>query len=251
MKPLRRPQKEKEKILFEKFIELIRIKTSNVEQPSPPNPDITFETDEKKIGVEISEIYSDKIGKVKGSQLRQHESLREKVLELAIRQVEKSIPWPFELHVTYNNKDITNEEVKPLAQTIAYIVLEQLDNVKPTSEFKIIKYDNTDYKINLNKISIYVHENLDKHYYMPVAAGRVPHLKTNNLVNAIAKKERKIEGYTMNCDLVWLLLIELGSLASSFDDVEKALNKIYQSNFDRIFLLRTMRNELLEVQTVG
>jgi len=139
----------------------------------------------------------------------------------------------------------------PLSEEISKVIISKLSNINPTNEWIIIKHDNTNYKINLSRISIYVSNKLDRHYYSPVAAGWIPHLSHQNIQTAIANKEPKIVKYGEHCDEVWLLLVELGGIASAFDNVNEAIQNEYKSEFNRIYLLRTLQREVLEIKTCG
>ncbi|MEO9871392.1 hypothetical protein [Ekhidna sp.] len=249
MQPLRRPQKEKEWMLFQRLNELLNLRASNISQPKPPQPDILATINNKHVGIEISELYSDNREQSKGSRLARNQSIREKVLELAIRRVEQTIDFHFELHVSFDRNEILDSEIQPLSIEIAKIIISKLSNVTSTDEWIIIKHDNLNYNINLSRIYIYVSNKLSRHYYSPVAAGQVPHLSEQNIKTAIANKEPKISKYSEHCDEVWLLLVELGGIASAFDNVTEATRTMYQSEFNRICLLRSFYDEVLEIKT--
>ena len=57
MKSLRRPQKEKERILFDRLNELLELHTSCIEQPDPPDPDIFANIGNNKTGIDCKGLF--------------------------------------------------------------------------------------------------------------------------------------------------------------------------------------------------
>lgn len=98
-------------MLFQRLNELLELSASNILQPEPPKPDILATISNKQIGIEISELYSDNREQTNGSRLARNQSVREKVLELAIRKVEQTVNFPFELHVSFNRNEILDNEI--------------------------------------------------------------------------------------------------------------------------------------------
>lgn len=250
MKPFYRPQKEKELLLFNRFIDLININALKISQPEPPEPDIVFLIDDKIIGVEITELYSDNYLEGKGSKLREQQSLRNKVIELAVAKIDKRIDWYFELFVSFSYS-INPTSVHSLSNSITNILNNQLIDITPKEEYQIIEFNNSDYNLNLEKLSIIISNTYDQHYFGSTEAGFTPHLKIENIVKAITEKDNKIAGYrSSNNDEVWLLLAEMGSIASTFDNIKDALSNKYDSKFDRIFLLRSLYKKVVEIKSL-
>lgn len=229
------------------FSEIYNINPKNVEQPAPPDPDIIFYLNDQKIGLEITELFSDNNVSLSGSKLMESESLRYKVLELTIRQIVNYFPFFFGIHVTYSDNNISPHMLSPLAKSLVEILKNELVNIQPTKEWQIIKYQNNNHDINLEKISIYVSTELDKHYYSPIAFDWTPNLKIDNILRAITSKEEKLDKYKISAGQVWLLIVEIGTIASSFYNIDTALSNTYHSRFDKVLLLRNVEKKVYEI----
>ena len=79
-------------------------------------------------------------------------------------------------------------------------------------------------------------------YYSENEGGSVSDLTDTHLLYVIREKEKKLLKYK-NCDEYWLLITEGNFHAGSFDNI--TASKIDKTSFDRIFLLREGKNELI------
>jgi hypothetical protein len=78
----------------------------------------------------------------------------------------------------------------------------------------------------------------------------VPTLTSELIEDIIQNKETRRERYLSRCSKIWLLIVETGGLPSSYFQIPKAVvEKIYKSNFDRIFLFRDFMYEVIELKT--
>lgn len=250
MKSSNRKIKKEEKFHFDQFIHLAKLEVSQVMQPNPPDPDIFFKHNGLTIGLEIEKIFGDNNLLESGSKLQEAESLRNKVVELAVKEVKNYISWPFEIHVAFMDNDIKPEKVAHLSGCLAKVIIENLINFEPTEELIVFEYKNPDCKINLRSISFFISTLFEKHFYDPIATEFIRNLDPDNIIKAISKKEKKLKDYAKNCDKVWLLIVELGSLSSLFDNVEYALSQSYESNFDKIIYLRSFIGKYYFINTV-
>lgn len=243
--------KREEKRLFEQFAQLGKLEITNVCQPKPPDPDIFFDYNGLTIGLEIQKIFVDNYLVQNSSKLQEADSLRNKVIELAVRKVKRHIPWPFEVHIIFNDNRINPEKIAQLSESIANIMVERLKNIEPTEDVIVFQYNNPEDELNLRSISFYISTKFDNQSFGSVASEFTRDLEPENITNAISKKEKKLENYTKNCDEVWLLIVELGSLSSICDNVQYALNLRYKTNFHKIIFLRSFKNEHYYINTVA
>ncbi|WP_421763559.1 hypothetical protein [Ekhidna sp.] len=238
-------QKEKERNIFDHFIKILNLKAENLQQPDPP--DIVADIYNRKIGIEITEIYPDSIGAKRGSKRAKNELTREKILELTITEVQKKIKWPFDLIVLFQRNEISDHDVKNLPKIISEIIIEILKDVTPTEDWKKFEYFNQDQNINLNHFSILVNKHIIKHTFSPIALDWIPNLKSDIIRDAIKRKEGKLDRYKNNSDEVWLILCELGGIASSFASVSEATKEKFNSVFDRIYLFRYQYKKVIQL----
>lgn len=250
MKDLRRSQKEKEKVIFDHFARLTVLPFTRLHQPAPPAADILFESEGQHIALEICELYPDNSEQT-GSALRQQQALRDKILELAVREVEKEIAFPFDLYVTFRNNEVNNHEVIPLARYLAESIKALLMGVTPSQNVQILNRQIEDWKINLHSYTIHVDSAQKYHLYSAIAAGWIPTLSVDHIKTTLAKKEPNLNDYHSNSDQVWLLVVELGGLASSFTDIQTAIQHQYLTKFDRLFLLRSLHSKVHELKIAG
>lgn len=243
----RRPQKEKEAIIFERFSKLYFKKSISYLQPNPPFPDILIKYEGKEIGIEITELYTDNHLNSSGSNLAKNHSLREKVLELAVRLVKKQIKIPFGLYASFSTI-LDDKNIQQTSIDIAEIIISQLANHNRTTDFETITHKNLNPKINLNNVTIFIGKSITSIYYSPVHASWIPDLKAENIETSLTEKGKNINNYLDKCHKVWLLIVELGGTASAFGDHSCLFEKKFKSDFEKVFLLRVQLNELFQIQ---
>jgi hypothetical protein len=217
---------------------------SGLEQPEPPAPDIIFP--ESGLGIEITE-YSMGQGKT-GSRPRQFENVHQRIARAA--QTAFEINCNYRLQVTilwtnFNECPVLQEE-KNIIQAIVRLVVTNTTTRQgkrfidwgPSNDPLLQKYG---VEVNIYPIDGAGQSCWSSNacFCFPPEAGRIQ--------TALDEKESKVSGYRQFCQNLWLLIIADGTFFSSQFSPDPNLSQtIFQSSFDRIFLLDVTRNAIYE-----
>jgi hypothetical protein len=83
-------------------------------------------------------------------------------------------------------------------------------------------------------------------------SGFEPELPTSLVEKRIEDKNTKLPDYRSRCSVVWLMIVVDGGRPSTFFDVSgQALDKTYESGFDRIYLFDFQNSKAYRLMTTG
>jgi len=224
-------------------------------------PDLTFNLDDKVIGIEHTRMYRT-LGQVSGlephSQLAvQHRIVQaawEEYLTLSSRKL-----WLlayFEDVTTYKKRDS-----QAVANLMARVVHERVEHTTHSPgeiiwhELESWRYQKAgiEFPEGVKRISFQiVEDNPELELWVPAHTLMVPHLSVDSVKERIYLKERQIQSYLSKCDEVWLLLVlDTGVPSNHFVIDEDLLATEFRSLFSKIFLFRTFHSELFELKVLG
>jgi hypothetical protein len=149
-----------------------------------------------------------------------------------------------------NNARLGRSNVDALAEELAGIVE---DNIPPKNESADLKQSWGPYPSlprQFYALTILRYGGPDAPFWFPPMSGSEPELPTSLVEERIEDKNAKISDYRSRCDVVWLLIVVDGSRPSTFFDVSgEALDKTYESYFDRTYLFNFQNDEAYQLTT--
>jgi hypothetical protein len=231
--------------VLEHFLQLYE-KLSAGEVVKGESPDFVIKIDGKQTGVEISKVLNRKAIGEAYTPAQKH-ALETKIVDNARDKFlsRNNIP----LHVYFHfeeNLAILSNQVENLAENICCVVENEVRNQDFTSYFTFaIEYPTSN---ELRSISGLFSPKVSASVWYPAKAMAIPNLTSKQLKETILKKEIKVKQYRKKADTLILVLAE-GMLPESwFDSIEYQDAKGLSSGFDKIFLVRMLANELIELK---
>jgi hypothetical protein len=214
----------------------------------------------KKIAVELTELIwdNDSNGRSKKAQ----ESLAEYIVSIAEEKYSKralpvlytSISFVDNYGLNKHSSDLAllSQDKDLLSDYLVEKIIQHIPD-EPDQLIQIPDYNEFGDRLLHQKIeSIWIgkYSSLDKNCWTTSGGGCIPDITTDKLKAYITKKNKGLTKYKANYDEAWLVLIEYWSDLSgyfSFRDIDEILKTRFDSGFDRIFIFRSRRNEIIEL----
>ncbi len=227
------------------------------------SPDFLVHTDDKLIGIELTELKYEREDKL--FNLRAHEDFLTYMMEDAQHIVEQQCEFKLMVEALFTD-DISptvlmvNEEARllvrqGLAESIAKVVL---DNIPDSTgmKYKVDRsskygYQNLPSKIQSITISNVTGRWHDSLWYAAIAT-KVKPLSISSVSQRLVAKNFKLQKYNPACDEQWLVIIQNSFLmSSSYNSVsaKDALEHIYRSKFDKVFVFERSEGMVTRLQT--
>jgi hypothetical protein len=211
-------------------------------------PDFLLGLPSKTLGVELTELYHEP--PAEGVPMQAQEALRFRIAKAAQRlYAAKGLP---SLHVSihFNPQYVPNKrDVERLSIAISDLVGKNVPD--PGQSFsEEYDWENRDYfPEEVIHISAWNVRGMAEPFFSSPSASFVPTLEERDIERVLLSKESKVQRYRENCDEVWLLVsFDQGQLSTFFEHDEEVLQRTYASSFDRVFLLRHVKNSLHEIK---
>jgi hypothetical protein len=237
--------REIEEYFFRKLRELYpKIPDGSVSRPEPP--DFIIDTGNESIAVEITQVHNQK-GQNENFPPAQKHAAEDQILENAQKLFFLRNSIPLHVRFSFANNIILNEKQRQsLSSKISDIIefeMQGKDFDKPFS-FSLKE----DLPKELLYISCYYFPNITGVSWYSAKGRLVPNLSKNEILNIISEKERKMKRYIDSVDKAILVIAE-GIIPNSwFDKIETFEENELVSHFDKIFIIRYISNQLVELK---
>lgn len=238
-------KESRELYLAERFLpELFKEQHYTVSQPTPPLSDVIINVGERKIGIEMTALISDEF-------TRRQESDQDSILREAQILFEKKYHLPLQVSITFAEtanwgKLNRNQIANFIATTVINSVL-KINNLAQYPSTFDIKIDNIENPY-IYTIDIFYSQPLTIPCWTALTSCWVPSLPIEKIKEIINRKNKNVSGYLKDCDEVWLLILEIGSPSSPFDNCNKLQKVTFHSSFARTLLGRISKGELITIQ---
>lgn len=255
-------KKEREQFQLKAFKECFgEISAAEISILDNDPPDGVIRINGKNISVELTQIFWD--SDTNGLNKKAQESLADIIMDLAERKYTKLGMTPVQVNVSfidkygldkYGNPNRLNSSDKErlsdyiVAKVIEYIPLEE------NELFEVPMYNANYERILDPKIeSIYItqYSCLTENCWSADGGGTIPPITVDKICNAIDKKNKDLYRYKAVYNESWLVVIEDWTGISgyfSFLNSEELRKEKFKSPFNRIFILRGKRREVIELQ---
>jgi hypothetical protein len=199
------------------------------------NPDFLVHSAPGTIGVELTRVFRKPAEDE--SPLREQESLRERVAELAkVRYSESGRP-PVHVSIFFNDQvALRRQDVELLAGQLVSLTMRLMPNSGERREEEY-NWINRDYFPEpLSLVRVHRAEQLRKSIWSTPSAEYLTQLSFSDIQSLIATKDARVPDYLKQCDRVWLVLCTCGEGLSSYVEfAEDAVQGVYQARFERVF----------------
>jgi len=213
---------------------------------SPDPPDFIIDTGIEKISVEITQIHNEKGPNEKYPPAQKH-ATEDLILKKAQNLFLQKVGRPLHIRFNFNdNISLSEKQLNHLAQEICNSVELGIEGKRFDEHFSFT----IDHNLPGDLVHIsghYFHGITDVSWYS--AKGRfVPNLTKREILNVIQKKESKIDRYRDKVDTAILVIAEGLIPNSLFDAIEVVGQNEFKSRFDKIFIIRYLSNQLVEIK---
>lgn len=218
------------------------------EYPPPPDPDLIVHTDEGDLGIEHTRIF--RTDHSNGIARQEQESLEERIVNRAREIYEQYGGPPLRVAVLFNsNIRLGKKDVTSISTFLAGIVARYVPDVGQQFILDASRFIPRPFPSEVNMI--FIDRYGKSEMFWTVGRGdNVPTLTPEEVEGKIQNKEAKREQYLSRCSKIWLLIVESGGVPSSHFEIPSAVvEKVYKSNFDRIFLFGDFDCKAIELKT--
>lgn len=217
--------------------------------PDGAGPDFIVATDRGEIGIEVTEVVREATRS--GISRRQMEGIREQVLAGAKKLWEEARGPCLEVHVHFNeHRTSSKKDISRVAAELAPFVRA---HVPPVGESLHLNRHNREAAALPKEVSAIGIIRLASHtrsYWLSPDADWEATLSVEQLQARITAKNSKAARYRSAVGTVWLLIVlDSRRLSGWFDFQGAALEAVYESMFDRIFLFDRFRATIRELAT--
>lgn len=233
---------QEEQWIFDSFVKLYTDETIS-SYTKVESPDYIINLKKRKVGLELTEIFQDSGEKF--SELQRKSSDWKTFTEEFITELQPLIDFKFMVGIHFSSvHSIKKSEKNHLILKLVAICAPKLVKLQNKEHVDIDYYDDIPEQIDSLHFSRF--DGLSESMNYQPEGGTVRELTSELLQTIIDKKQNKLPTYS-TCDEYWLLIREGNYYAGSFsDEIEKPL--VVYSAFDKVFLLRTKKNELIALK---
>lgn len=181
---------------------------------------------------------------------QEQESLEDRIVNRAREIYEQYGGPPLHVAVSFNsNIRLGKKDVSPLSTFPASIIARYVPDVGQQFVLEAVRFIPRPFPCEVDMIFIDRYSQSET-FWTVYRGDTVPSLTSEHIEDKIQNKETRREKYLKRCSKVWLLIVETGGSPSSHFEIPRTvIEKVYKSNFDRIFLLRDFMCEVIELKT--
>lgn len=227
------------------FLELLDEKYGPFPKPEHTDrPDFLISFSDHVLGIECTEIHTE--NKVNGIPLKQHESIKERIVEKAKQLAIKQKLSPVSVQVSFKGTIEKYREKKVPSELLRIIK----DNYPPAGQQVEIRGLESSHLLPDEIRRLVITSILGKHHWYVVDSGWAQTNFTAQLQAIIDSKTEKLTNYLKRCNKCWLIIAAVGHGPSSFyDPSKKMLEHIYSSPFKRVFFMEAFSKYITELKT--
>jgi len=203
------------------------------------SPDFIASSSGLKTGIEITQVFQDSnIGQ--HSKLQQYSSDSASITNQIINELQPLFSYKFSIGIVFSEKyPIKKSNKKQIINKIKDRCIPCMSNLQDRQIIDLDYYDGLPQEVE--KIFIDRFDNMDFSFDSRPEGGIVKNLLFDHIQPILSQKEQKINKYLI-CDQYWLIIAEGKYYAGSFSEI--MIETPIKSSFDKVFLIRTNKNEL-------
>jgi hypothetical protein len=207
-------KRRRERFLLDRFLERQGIRSKNIDQPEPPNPDFVIDLDGRMVGIELTEIFI-RPGKSKkhpqGAEeplLQEIESITDQIVSQAQGIFFKANDTLVSSKILFSQIKLDRQEGKQISELIA-------NKVRDMASERVDKWSaatDDGSQLLIEAVSrIFIHRVPEKRFahWTVMRPGIVANLTLKHLQDRIDHKAQKLKDYNKNKEIeeIWLLMV--------------------------------------------
>lgn len=231
----------------EQYSHILRFKESFTDFPEgilcfDDNPDVLVKTQEGFYGIEHTRLYY--------GTLKEQESLEQRIADRAKEMYESTGAPPLYVTVLFDSKvKLGVKDIDLIAADLNGMVHQHIPAVGEHLMLEGWRFISQRCSPSISVIFIDRPDKSCEMFWGVGRGGAVPDLASEQIRERIQDKETELSRYLSKCFKVWLLIVEDGFSPSSYFVISDEIkNQVYKSSFDRIFLFRNFRCEVIELR---
>ena len=242
-----RPRKRIERSALDRFLVLLG-------EPDPDTIDATEEPDvlltfgSHSVGVEVTDLYWNH---PRGRRPRQEqESLRHRVVALAQQlYADRRLP-AVDVSIHFNDQfPLDKSAVGPLAARIADWVAGRIPESGGSFSEEYDWLNREYFPEELHQLRIYRYESITRPRFSAPDADYVPELTTSDVRRVLDRKNPLYGAYLRRCQAAWLVInVNTSRLSMTFDTNDSVAATMYETPFDRVFIIQHVTPHLCELR---
>lgn len=241
-------KKEKESLSFSRFSQQYFGREISFTQPNPPEPDVAFNLEEKRIGCELTTIFIDNEPGKRFSATKKNESIQDAICRKVQEWLKETIPGNFEVQLYFNNKLIPASEINNISNKIIQVIENNISDLNLEESSRIMVEDRNKIPVELDYVRIRTFPRLQRSLVTKAGGSSIPRLTIEKIISNINHKETRIKNYIHLTDSNWLLLIINESIFSSeFDIIGEDYGSI-NTLFDKVFIFSLNNQKILAIK---
>ncbi|WP_242921588.1 hypothetical protein [Pontibacter liquoris] len=236
---------EIEEYFFQKLNELYpKLPKGKVSKPEPP--DFVIDTGTETVAIEITQIYNEKEANEKFPPAQKY-ATEDSIVEEAKRLFYLRSKIPLHVSFSFASNVLLNENQKrSLSNWICQFVEAEAQKRELDKHFSFTYREELPQE--LIRVSGYYFPNVTGTSWFAIKSRLVPNLTKREVLNIISRKEKKLNQYSNKVDKTILVIAE-GLIPNSwYDSIETFGNSELKSEFDKIFIIRYLSNQLIELK---
>jgi hypothetical protein len=206
-------------------------------------PDFLFR--ESQLGIEVTEYI---LGQSpEGSLIRRREKIRESLVRTAQSRFETTCKERLQVSIFWSSEALPSKaESKQFVERTVQIVTGLLQQGSECWRPNFSQIDDIKFGKHIGQICIYrLHRS--ESFWDSVEAGAIGN-DVNRVQILICQKDAKVTEYRSKCLSIWLLIVaDDKHLSSVFSPDEDFPNATFRTLFDRVFILDSFANEVIEL----
>lgn len=243
-----RVNKELEKHYLDQFVKTYHSFPEGSIVPSE-RPDFIVRQGNRNIGIELCRLYKD--SRDDSLSIQAQKSWKANLLKRACELFEKESNEKYRVFISFEERTaIQKNNIDEISTFISQKIIEKIKSIKPKEGSPIIlgEWDLQPCNNIVSMIQVYDFSKYNDYSWTQNNVFNVEVVNSDNLAKIIGEKETLREDY-QKCDEMWLLVvIDFWDLAMD-QSIPTGFNlKIRNSKFDRIFLFKTIEEEVIEVK---
>jgi len=238
-----------EKKLFERFKRGYNNFPATIEErvdkPQEKPDSIIITTNNKKIGIELTETFQDnENSKSGGSDLKKTEIAYEQIGNSIVEEVDKRSSKKFHLDISFHrNANLRQKNRNKIIKKLTCLILKYLPSLEPRKPLVISDFRKL--PDGVIDFCIFNSPEIPKSYFGNSQSAAVKDLTNRHIETVLRDKNEAIKNYE-NCDEQWLV-IKIGNfIAGSF--AKNKIDRSFKSKFDKVFIHDIQTSETLELK---
>lgn len=213
-----------------------------IDLPKPPAPDLILHSANKKIGIEVTEMWQEWS---KGVDPTEQEGFRSYIVRKAQKFYKKTGNPNVSVSVFFSHSHpLKKDDVRSIIEKLVEIVCRNIPD-KDLGKWEIQNYGNS-LPDQVSSLRV-VRRDASRLHWKKIWSTYVPDLPARQVAQRLERKEPNLPGYLKFCDECWLVMVVGGfsassTLAATFDVTDDVTARTYNSNFGRVICFdRAMR----------